>query len=67
MAVSQRKSGVFFVNFELTSQLFSSVSIVDFEQVIISWFFFNFLGVLLLVMGKNWTKRNICCLEDVFS
>ena len=31
------RSGVFIVNFEHISRLFSSVSIVDFEQVKVSW------------------------------
>ena len=32
-----RRSGVFLVNCEHISHLFSSVPIIDFEQVIISW------------------------------
>ena len=32
-----RRSGVFIINFEHISHLFSSVSTVDFEQVNVSW------------------------------
>ena len=34
----RRLSGVFIVNFEPISTPFSSVSIIDFEQVNVSWF-----------------------------
>ena len=33
----RRRSGVFIVNFERTSHLFSSVSIVEFEQLNVNW------------------------------
>ena len=41
-----RRSGVFIVNFEHISNLLSSASIVDFEQVNLSW-------VLLCLMNQK--------------
>ena len=35
--IQWRRSGLFIVNFEHISHLFSSASIIDFEQVNVSW------------------------------
>ena len=55
---SWRCSGVFIVNFKHISHLFSSISIVDFEQVNFSW-------VLDLNMFTHWSSELVLSLFKV--
>ena len=53
-----RCSGVFIVNFKHISHLFSSISIVDFEQVNVSW-------VLYLNIFTHWSSELVLSLFKV--